>query len=286
MPATRTITKARLTFSDNGKNASTVDVDLTPASLTKAGQVVRFPSRSFTQVEFKIIQTSNGTLRQYDGQSGVGLAELAIPGVKATETLRLPTDLFKAAGSDGASQPLSIMLSRDRANPQEPFKTDTELSMSREFTLPTARTFNLGGTARISATTSDRILDELLGRAAKRRRSAARQRRRHGDLVFGAARIARLRGPSSAIDDNPKTAWTNSFGGNIGSWVQIQSASGPTTVLQAQPAGHRRRQALGADDHHAAGRRRQAERASCTCRRSPTARAPTAWSPRPCRSLR
>ena len=35
---------------------------------------------------------------------------------------------------------------------------------------------------------------------------------------------------ASAIDDNPKTAWTNSFGGNIGSWVQIQSATGPATI--------------------------------------------------------
>jgi hypothetical protein len=229
VPATRTITKARLTFSDNGKNASTVDVDLTGASLTKAGQLVHFPSRSFTQVEFKIIQTSNGTLRQYDGQSGVGLAELEIPGVTATEKLRLPTDLFKAAGSDGANQALSIMLSRDRANPQEPFKTDTELSMSREFTLPSTRTFNLGGTARISATTSDRILDELLGREAS---AAAAQ---PGSGVVTATSSSALPGSlaaraSSAIDDNPKTAWTNSFGGNIGAWVQIHSAAGPTTI--------------------------------------------------------
>ncbi len=74
VPATRTISKAELTFSGGGEPATTVDVDMTPASLTKAGQVVRFPSRSFTQVEFKIIQTSNGTLNSYDGQSGVGLA--------------------------------------------------------------------------------------------------------------------------------------------------------------------------------------------------------------------
>lgn len=231
VPATRTITRALLTFSDAGKNATTVTVDMTPASLTEAGQVVHFPSRSFTQVEFKIIQTSNGTLRQYDGQSGVGLTELGIPGVTATETLRLPTDLFQAAGTDGANQQLSIMLTRDRANPQEPFKTDTELSMSREFTLPTTRTFGIGGTARVSATTSDSILDQLLGRTANAATASAVA---PGSGVVTAMSSSSLPGSldaraSSAIDGNPKTAWTNSFGGNIGSWIQIHSAT-PTTL--------------------------------------------------------
>ncbi len=226
--ATRTITKAELTFSGGGAPATTVDVNMAPSSLTKAGQVVTFPSRSFTQVEFTIIQTSNGTLNSYDGQSGVGLAQLDIPGITATETLRLPTDLFQAAGTDGASQPLTVMLTRDRANPQEPFKTDTELSMSREFTLPTTRTFGVGGTARVSATTRDATLDQLLGRTANFAAAAP------GSGVVTATSSSSLPGSldaraSSAIDDNPKTAWTNSFGGNLGAWVQIHSAA-PTTL--------------------------------------------------------
>ncbi len=251
--STRTITKAQLTLSDGGKNATTVDVDLTPASLSKAGQVVHFPSRSFTQVEFKIIQTSNGTLRQYDGQSGVGLAELEIPGVTATEMLRLPTDLFKAAGTDGANQALSIMLSRDRANPQEPFKTDTELSMSREFTLPTTRTFNVGGTARISATVHDAVLDELLGRTANAA-AAHGKRRRHGDLLVLAARIA---GRAGVVGNRRQSQ------DRLDEFVRRQyrllgaaALRDPDDDLQAEPASHRRRQALGADHDHPAGRRR------------------------------
>ena len=73
-----------------GRHATTVDVDMTPASLSHAGQVVTFPSRSSPRSSSRSSQTSNGTLPQYDGQSGVGLAELGIPGVKATEILRLP----------------------------------------------------------------------------------------------------------------------------------------------------------------------------------------------------
>jgi arabinofuranan 3-O-arabinosyltransferase len=231
VPATRTITKAELTFSGGRGPATTVDVDMTPASLTNAGQVASFPSRSFTRVEFKVIQTSNGTLNSYDGQSGVGLAQLDIPGVTATETLRLPTDLFQAAGTNGTTQPLTIMLTRDRANPQEPFKTDTELSMSREFTLPTTRTFGVGGTARVSATTRDSVLDQLLGRTAN---AATDSSVAPGSGVVTATSSSALPGSldaraPSAIDDNPKTAWTNSFGGNIGAWVQIHSAT-PTTL--------------------------------------------------------
>ncbi len=224
VPATRWITKGKLTFDGPG-GKTTVDVDLSAASREKAGQVVTFPSRTFTSVEFTITATSNGTLPTYDGQSGVGLAELSVPGVKADEVLRLPENLFSAAGTDGADQRLTVMLTRDRANPQEPFKTDTELSMARQFTLPTKRTFGIGGTARISAQAPDAILDELIGRTD----NAA------GDpKAVTATSSAAMPGSlnaraSSAADGNPKTAWTNAFGGNIGSWVQLNASS--TTTL-------------------------------------------------------
>ncbi len=226
VPSTRYITKARLTFS-GANGTESMDVDLTDASRTEAGQVVRFPTRTFDQVEFTIVQTSNGTLRQYDGQSGVGLAELAIPGVKAREVLRLPTDLFKAAGTDGSDQRLTVMLTRDRANAQEPFKTDTELSMARQFTLPTARTFGIGGTARISAQISDAKLDQLIGRDASSSSSG-------GTILATASSSSALPGSldaraSAAIDGDATTAWTNSFGGNIGAWLQVQTAR-PTTL--------------------------------------------------------
>ena len=242
--ASRFITKAELTF-DGPDGKSTVDVNLTDSSRTHDGQVVRFTSKRFTSVEFKIVQTSNGTLPSYDGQSGVGLAELNIPGIKASEMLRLPDDLFTAAGTDGSKQALSVLLTRDRANPQEPFKSDTELSMAREFTLPTARTFGIGGTARLSATATDTALDTILGRDASTSDTATSAGTgTNGDTASGptveatgvvtATSSNYLPGSldaraSSAVDDNPKTAWTNAFGGNIGSWLQIASAN-PVTV--------------------------------------------------------
>jgi arabinofuranan 3-O-arabinosyltransferase len=230
----RWITKAQLTFTGPG-GTSSVDVDLGDSSRSHNGQVVHFPSRQITSVEFKIVQTSNGTLPSYDGQSGVGLAELSIPGVKASELLRLPNDLFTAAGTDGSKQALSVMLTRDRANPQEPFKTDTELSMAREFTLPTERTFGVGGTARISANATDTALDALLGRTANATAEPTNSSEALAQTaVVTATSSNALPGSlnaraTSAVDNNSKTAWTNAFGGNIGSWLQISSKT-PVTL--------------------------------------------------------
>jgi arabinofuranan 3-O-arabinosyltransferase len=201
-----------------------MNVDLGDSSRSHSGQVVNFPTKRFTSVEFKIVQTSNGTLPNYDGQSGVGLAELSIPGIKASEVLRLPNDLFTAAGTDGSKQALSVMLTRDRANPQEPFKSDTELSMARQFTLPTDRTFGIGGTARISATATDSALDSILGRDDSTDTAGIVTATSSNSLPGSLDARA-----TSALDDNPKTAWTNAFGGNIGSWIQMQSAT-PVTL--------------------------------------------------------
>lgn len=218
LPSTRDITQARLTFSGGPHGAISETVTMTGASNTAAGQRVTVPAaaRGYTTLDFTILQTSNGTLQQYDGQSGVGLAELSIPGVRASEVLRLPTDLFSAAGTNGADQALSVLLTRDRVNPQTPYKTDPELSMAREFTLPTARTFGLGGTARISAQALDSVIDTLVGRTGV---TATASSALPGSLDARAA---------SALDGKAQTAWTNSFGGNIGSWLQVHSPTATT----------------------------------------------------------
>ena len=138
--------------------------------------------------------------------------------------------------------------------------------MARQFTLPTARTFGVGGTARLSATTSDPTSTSCS--AAMPARGRARHGR-DGHLVRRAARLARLAGATSAIDDNPKTAWTNSFGGNIGSWIQMHSPT-PTTISKLNLQ-------VIADGQHSVPTTHQlvvdgkADAQRCTCRPSPTA---------------
>ena len=163
--------RRELTFSGGGRHDEPVDVDLTPASLTNAGQRVTFPSRSFTQVEFTIMQTSNGTLPQLRRSERRGAGRAGHPrGQGHRDAAAADRPVQGRRHRRQRTSALSIMLTRDRANPQEPFKTDTELSMSREFTLPTTRTFSVGGTARISAP----------GQRRHRRRAARPDRQRGG----------------------------------------------------------------------------------------------------------
>ena len=86
--------------------------------------------------------------------------------------------------------------------------------MSRTFWLPTARSFSLSGTARISALIPDNVIDTLLG----------------GPDVFGGAVIGsneRLPGDLNAravfaFDGSTKTFWSPGFDGpaQIGAWMQ------------------------------------------------------------------
>ncbi len=48
-----------------------------------------------------------------------------------------------------------------------PPRSDPEASMTRQFTLPTSRTFSIGGTARISTLDPDTVVDGLLGRTGR-----------------------------------------------------------------------------------------------------------------------
>ncbi|MGF7235052.1 MAG: alpha-(1-_3)-arabinofuranosyltransferase domain-containing protein, partial [Frankia sp.] len=215
----RWITQATVRF-DGGRP---VTVNLDDSSRTAAGQVVRFPSRTFSTLDITVAATSAGVQPDYSGLSAVGLANVTIgaPGaVQPTdEVLRLPTDLLSASGASSLQHQLVVQLSRDRANPAEPFKSDTEPQMGREFSLPTARTFAVSGTARVSALAPDPTVDAMLGRstnaAVVRANSSGRL---PGDLGARA---------SSAFDNDPSTFWSPGAQGQVGNWLQVTS---PTPV--------------------------------------------------------
>jgi hypothetical protein len=143
----------------------------------------------------------------------VGFAEVGIPGVNMLETMQLPSDLLAALGTSSASHRLTIILTRDRVSPDPP-RTDPELFMARSFSLPTARTFAIGGTARISALIPDNEIDDILG----------------GPNVFGGAILGsneRLPGDLRAravfaFDNNPATFWGPGFDAKaqVGAWMQ------------------------------------------------------------------
>ncbi len=98
--------------------------------------------------------------------------------------------------------------------------------MARQFTLPTARTFSIGGTARISTLDPDPTVDSLVGRHARARatsssRPTARPRwsapTRRAD-----SRGSRRRRPRRPSTANPATSWSPGLGDQVGNWVEYR----------------------------------------------------------------
>ncbi|WP_007519443.1 MULTISPECIES: alpha-(1-_3)-arabinofuranosyltransferase domain-containing protein [Pseudofrankia] len=213
-PRNRWITKVTLTF-DGG---APVTADLIDGSRTGQGQVITFPKRTFKTLTIQVDATNFGKQKSYDGLSAVGLAEVEIPKADgkpavAQDLLRMPTDLLATAGQGSLDHPLVLTMTRDRANPAEPFKEDTESTIARVFSLPTDRTFSLTGTARLSAYASDDLIDKLLGRPAG------------PPLVDSSGRLPgdiEARG-SAAFDGDTATAWSPGFGDQTGNWLQLTS---------------------------------------------------------------
>lgn len=216
-PRDRWITRAGIAF-DKGDE---VTADLGDESRKEGGQRVTFSPRTVKRIELTVEADNVGTRSSYDGLSPVGFAEVGIPGVQASETVRLPTDLLSMVGARSADHDLDIVLSRERVNPGELVRSDPERSMARTFSLPTARGFDVNGTARLSADAPDDVVDRVLGIP-----DAA-----HGGLtVTSTAHLAgdlAARG-AAAVDGDPTTAWQTPFVGVTGQSVTVTAPEART----------------------------------------------------------
>jgi hypothetical protein len=182
---------------------------------------LRFPRTTFRTLSVTIDATSAGIRKTYNGESAVGFADVKIPGVPAsTETLRLPTDMLSAAGAASASHQLDIILNRARAQVTPP-RSDPELTLDRQFTLPTTRRFSIGGLARISTLAPDPVINAIIGRTA-----ATSAPRSPGEARIDVANSSgRLPGDlnadaAAAVDGNPATSWMPGLGPQDGGWVE------------------------------------------------------------------
>ncbi len=197
-----------------------MDVALDVSSRSQPGQTIDIGKHTFTTMSIEILDTDVGYRPSYRGISPVGFAELDIAGAKVDEVVHLPTDLLTAAGPSSIDHPLDVVMTRQRSNPAEPARTDDEeTSIQRAFDVPTARSFTVGGDARLSARAPDTVLDELLGRpdAAEGGVTATSTARLDGDLGALA---------SSAIDGDPTTAWQTPFAfvqGNVATYTSASS---------------------------------------------------------------
>lgn len=139
---------------------------------------------------------------QGEGENGVGLAELRIPGLPVAAGARLPLTLSRLAADLPAegrdllgTVPLDVLLSRDAGNPVDG-ADDGERVLDRSFRLPVHREVSVSGVLRAGPEVPEVDVDRLAG--FDPRVTAVSSSRWFGDLTSRA---------SSAFDADPLTAW-------------------------------------------------------------------------------
>jgi arabinofuranan 3-O-arabinosyltransferase len=207
----RSITSATLTF--DGRKP--VTVHLGAASRTPAGQVVTFPARTFRTLRVTVDAVAVADPRTpVASRSSVGFAEVGIPGISANETIAMPEDLLRSTGPRSLQDRLSLVMTRLRSSGAPP-RSDTETALNRTFWLPTARTFSLTGSARISALIPDDQIDLLVGRTSLSQPHVVANSlgRLPGDLQANAM---------ATLDGSSSTLWEPGFGvaHQAGQWLQ------------------------------------------------------------------
>ena len=207
----RSITKVTLTF--DGRHPFTTA--LGPASRTAGGQVLTFSPRTFSRLRITIDATTDDHVALKDA-SQIGFSSIVVPGVTVNEVTVMPTDLLSAAGAASLHNRLTVVMSRLRVSPYPPH-SDPETSMTRAFTLPTARTFTLSGQASLSALIPDDVINRLTGQTLTASTTP----------VIAAYSSGRLPGDlagttSATIDGDPTTLWQPGFGASAqkDAWLQ------------------------------------------------------------------
>jgi arabinofuranan 3-O-arabinosyltransferase len=195
----RWVSKVTATF--DGKDPITYS--LGEASHKETGQTLTFPSRTFHTLRLTIDSTTDNTAPPLTA-AAVGFSEVEIPGQTVREVIAMPTDLLSKVGAASINNRLTMVMTRQRTSPYPP-RTDPETTIARTFTLPTARTFTLSGSASLSALLPDDEIDRLVGRTALAG---------GGLTAYSSGRLpGDLRATASAtLDDDPSTMWQPGLG--------------------------------------------------------------------------
>ena len=207
--ANRYITELGVSFD----GADPIPVTLDESSQQAGGQRIDFPKRSFKRLRLTIEATDRGEMVTYRGTSGVGFAEVSIPGLgPITEVVRPPTDLLAAAGTDSLSQQLSYVFARRASNPGDVIASDEEVTMRRIVTGPVPRFFTPFGRARMTASLADERVDQIIGLP---------DATQGGVTATSSARLPDDPGSraSTAVDGDLNTAYQTPVNGPL-QWVQ------------------------------------------------------------------
>ncbi|MDQ1467615.1 MAG: arabinofuranan 3-O-arabinosyltransferase, partial [Actinomycetota bacterium] len=214
-PQDRWITQVRLRF-DGGRP---VVASLNATSRVVAGQTVSFSKRTFSKLSVEIANTSDGARLLNANAAAVGFAEIDVRDargkpVRVRDVERMPLDLLAAEGRTSQSHELVLVMSRARVLPVPP-RTDEERYISREFSLPTSRTFSLTGTARLTPDAKGAVIDAALGLPTEAEGGVDARAR---EFLAGCVRCR----ADDAIDADPSTAWVTPFIGVRRQWVRYK----------------------------------------------------------------
>lgn len=215
-PQDRWITQVRLTF-DGGHP---VIANLDPTSRVVAGQTVLFPKRTFSKLDIEITNTNDGKRILNAGAAAVGFSEIYVQDEHATQPIRerdverMPLDLLATEGTASQSHELVLLMSRERVPPVPP-RTDPELTISRQFTLPTARAFSLTGTARLTSDAKGAVIDTALGLPTEAQGGVDALA---SEFLAGCVHCR----SDDAIDGDPSTAWVTPLVGVRRQFVNYQ----------------------------------------------------------------
>jgi arabinofuranan 3-O-arabinosyltransferase len=203
----RAISRVTLTFT----GGRPVTVRLGAASHRRAGQQVDFSARTFRTLRVTIDATTKNS------GTPVGFAEVEVPGQHVVEVDRMPTDLLSRLGKGSLADRLVLSMTRTRVSPYTTARTDPDMILARSFSLPTARTFALSGTATISPYLGDEQVDRIVGVPGATG---------SGLVATSSSRLTGALGDtaSAAVDGDPSTLWQSGFGEHdvLGAWLQYR----------------------------------------------------------------
>ncbi|MEO0495431.1 MAG: hypothetical protein AAF081_18645, partial [Actinomycetota bacterium] len=190
-------------------------IDLTSASWLPEGETVSFDSLTGSVFDIVITDLDVPVLATYPvGTSPVGFAELTLGSTSPTsEWIRTPRALVDRLGDGLDDHGLTVVLTRERSDPQEPVRETPEAVMRRLVPLPTDRTFAITGTVRLDPSVAPDRIDAFLGRTDE-------------SLVVtstGALEGNLLAVPSAMFDGDPSTRFVGRFDDQVGQAWRVRS---------------------------------------------------------------
>jgi arabinofuranan 3-O-arabinosyltransferase len=206
--ANRRIGAVRISYPTS--SAAPFDVVLDPASLSAPGQTVKVNPDLPVRITITSVEPIDGGTDV--GPSAVGFAEIGVG--PHLEWIRTP------AVDTPVEVPTAVVLTRERVDPLNRWRSDPEPTMRRQFSLTQPHSFTGTVRLRLDARASDNVLNALDGSDGP-----VADRRLTGD-------------PASrglyAADGDADTAWTSPFGNAIGSSLTFTVDGSAGTSLRLQ----------------------------------------------------